>query len=149
MFLKQKNLASLKDPCGQNSRVEGRFVIKAGLFIHLTYWENHDLVEKLVDFRRAVAIIPSLAIHLDRQANEKRSINAQTYLPAIAAQDSQAFSLESAIVEQLASDDPTCADVEVVSTDLSFYPCEKAAYVGFRNEFIASARLDNLLSCFV
>ena len=108
-----------------------------------------DLVEKLVDFRRAVAIIPSLAIHLDRQANEKRSINAQTYLPAIAALDSQAFSLESAIVEQLASDDPTCADAEVVSTDLSFYPCEKAAYVGFRNEFIASARLDNLLSCFV
>ena len=40
-------------------------------------------------------------------------------------------------------------DAEVVALDLSLYPCEKASYVGLRNGFIASARLDNLLSCFV
>ncbi|MDA0631742.1 MAG: M18 family aminopeptidase, partial [Proteobacteria bacterium] len=32
----------------------------------------------LLDFKRPVAIIPSLAIHLDREANSKRSVNAQT-----------------------------------------------------------------------
>jgi aspartyl aminopeptidase len=32
----------------------------------------------LVDFREAIATIPSLAIHLDREANKNREINAQT-----------------------------------------------------------------------
>ncbi len=34
----------------------------------------------LVDFREPVAIIPSLAIHLDREANKNRSVNPQTDL---------------------------------------------------------------------
>ena len=37
----------------------------------------------LVDFQRPVAIIPSLAIHLDREVNNARSINAQTDLPPV------------------------------------------------------------------
>ncbi len=32
----------------------------------------------LVDFREAIATIPSLAIHLDREANKNREINPQT-----------------------------------------------------------------------
>ena len=34
----------------------------------------------LVDFRDPVACIPSLAIHLDREANDNRSVNAQEHL---------------------------------------------------------------------
>ncbi len=34
-----------------------------------------DLESRLVDFKRPIAIIPSLAIHLDRDANSSRSIN--------------------------------------------------------------------------
>ena len=37
----------------------------------------------LVDFKRPMAIIPALAIHLDREANESKSVNAQNHLPAI------------------------------------------------------------------
>ena len=40
--------------------------------------KKHNLKQKLVDFERAIATIPSLAIHLDREANKDRSINAQT-----------------------------------------------------------------------
>jgi aspartyl aminopeptidase len=38
---------------------------------------------------------------------------------------------------------------ELISYDLNLYDTQKASYVGVEKEFIASARLDNLLSCFV
>lgn len=44
---------------------------------------NGQLRNALIDFRRAIAVIPSLAIHLDREANSKRSINAQTDIPPL------------------------------------------------------------------
>ena len=44
-----------------------------------------ELESRLIDFQRPIAIIPSLAIHLDREANKNRSINPQTdILPLIA-----------------------------------------------------------------
>jgi aspartyl aminopeptidase len=106
------------------------------------------MIHRLIDFEQAVAIIPSLAIHLDRNANKKRSINRQTYLPAIICIDDGEFDLEQAIIDRLKSDEPDIGEVEVVAFELSLYPTEKAALVGLRNEFIASARLDNLLSCY-
>src|SRR5690606_13864662 len=47
---------------------------------------NGALHTALVDFRDPVAVIPSLAIHLDREVNHKRSINAQTDLPPLLLQ---------------------------------------------------------------
>ena len=43
---------------------------------------NHDgqLMSRLIDFRNAIASIPSLAIHLDREANKNRSINPQKHI---------------------------------------------------------------------
>ncbi|HJP37176.1 MAG TPA: M18 family aminopeptidase [Gammaproteobacteria bacterium] len=107
------------------------------------------LIHRLVDFERALAIIPSLAIHLDRRANKKRSINSQTHLPAIVCIDGGEFDLEREIADRVVAADPDLGEVEVTAFDLSLYPTEKAALVGLRDEFIASARLDNLLSCYV
>jgi len=36
-----------------------------------------------------------------------------------------------------------------LSHELSFYDVQKASYVGLSKDFVASARLDNLLSCYV
>lgn len=105
--------------------------------------------QRLIDFARPIAIIPSLAIHLDREANENRSINKQTYLPAIVCRDDAAFDLREVLQEQLRANDPALGDAQVTAFELSLYPVEKAAIVGLREEFIASARLDNLLSCYV
>ena len=44
------------------------------------------LDQALLDFDRPVAVIPSLAIHLDREVNNARTINAQTYLPVVLGQ---------------------------------------------------------------
>src|SRR5690606_26310606 len=41
------------------------------------------------------------------------------------------------------------SEEQILDFDLSFYDTQKASIVGFEDEFVASARLDNLLSCFV
>lgn len=108
-----------------------------------------ELIHRLIDFEQAIAIIPSLAIHLDREANKQRSINNQTYLPAIISIDDGEFNLEQEIVRRAIVQYPDIEEVEVVAFELSLYPTENASVVGLRGEFIASAKLDNLLSCFV
>ncbi len=104
-----------------------------------------SLKQTLVDFKRAVATIPSLAIHLDREANTGRSVNAQTDIPPILMQ----VSGSSASFRELLSDQFLKDDEKVIDYELCFYDTQRAAVVGLQNEFIASARLDNLLSCFV
>ena len=49
----------------------------------------------LVQLPEKLAIIPSLAIHLDREANQKRSINAQTDLPALFAFENDEATLQA------------------------------------------------------
>ena len=39
---------------------------------------QNEIKETLIDVQKSIAIIPSLAIHLDRKANEERTVNKQT-----------------------------------------------------------------------
>ncbi|MFV8816367.1 M18 family aminopeptidase [Haliea sp. E17] len=104
----------------------------------------------LVDFRDPVAIIPSLAIHLDREANSSRTVNPQTDIPPILCQlaDDEKADFRGLLRERLLAEHPACGVEEVLDFELSFYDSQPAALVGLRGDFIASARLDNLLSCF-
>jgi aspartyl aminopeptidase len=100
-----------------------------------------------VDFCDPIAIIPSLAIHLDRDANKSRSVNAQLQMaPLLALDAADDFSLRTLLAEKLAQDGLNIA--EVLEYELCFYDTQAPAQVGLRGEFIASARLDNLLSCY-
>lgn len=108
------------------------------------------VTSKLLDFKRPVAVIPSLAIHLNREVNQKSSINPQTDLPPVLMQvgDTAKPDFRALLGEALAAEG--IADVDaVLDYELSFYDTQKPALVGFKEEFIASARLDNLLSCFI
>ena len=96
----------------------------------------------IVDMQKAVAIIPSLAIHLDRDVNKSKTVNEQNHLPPIVS-TCKDFSLKDELKKMI-------EDCEtVLSYDLTLYDTQKASYVGFGDEFIASARIDNLLSCYV
>lgn len=109
-----------------------------------------DVKSELIDFSRPVAIIPSLAIHLDREANKDRTVNPQNDLPPILAQlhgDGKA-ELRQLLKKELAALDIDDVD-EVLDYELFFYDVQKPSYIGLDNEFFASARLDNLLSCFI
>lgn len=104
----------------------------------------------LVDFERAVATIPSLAIHLDKEANSARSINSQTDIPPVLMQtDDEKTSFRDLLLAQLLLEHPGCGADKVLDYELSFYDTQPAAIIGLHNEFIASARLDNLLSCYI
>lgn len=110
--------------------------------------DDGDLNHHLINFENPIAVIPSLAIHLDREANKNRSINAQKDIPPILLklpnEDRPDF---KQILLQLLQKDIEDA-VEVLDYELCFYDVQEPAYVGLHQDFIASARLDNLLSCF-
>jgi len=106
----------------------------------------------LLNFNRAIAIIPSLAIHLDREANTKRSVNKQTDLPPVLmrskAKGEPATDFRSLLKTEML--EQQLAEVaEVLDYELSFYDVQRPALIGLENEFLASARLDNLLSCYI
>jgi aspartyl aminopeptidase len=103
----------------------------------------------LIDCQRAIAIIPSLAIHLDREANDSRSINKQTMLPPVLGlAGAKPFDLQGLIKSELKKQDAALARADILDFELSFYGTQPPALVGVAQEFIAAARLDNLLSCY-
>lgn len=106
-----------------------------------------ELRSTLVNLESAVAIIPSLAIHLDREANTKRSINAQTDLPPIVGQSFGDF--DALLKRGIGQQHPNALADQILAFDLSFYDVNPPACIGINQEFIASARLDNLLSCYL
>ena len=111
----------------------------------------------MVNFERAIATVPSLAIHLDREANKGRTINPQTQLPPVLSitgashldgkdKDLNSILMAEVTKQYLTSD----SKVEsILDYELFFYDTQPPALIGLDNEFIASARLDNLLSCFI
>lgn len=115
----------------------------------VTFKHNEQLHSRLINFKQAIASIPSLAIHLHREANNGWAINAQTELPPILAQlqddDSQDF--RALLAEQLQREHGI-NDANVLDYELCFYDSQPAALIGLKQDFIAGARLDNLLSCY-
>jgi aspartyl aminopeptidase len=106
-----------------------------------------EIKDTLIDVKKAIATIPSLAIHLDEKANQERTVNKQTdILPIFTTNDD--FEFDEFLKWQLSK--LGILDVkELYANELSFYDTQNASYVGLHNDFIASARLDNLLSCYV
>lgn len=99
--------------------------------------------EKLIDIKRPIGVVSSLAIHLDREANNSRSINAQTdIVPMMACGES--FDFESWILNEAGE-----SSGKLLAHELSFYDVQKGSFIGINKEFVTSARLDNLLSCYV
>ncbi len=103
----------------------------------------------LLDFRRPLLMIPSLAIHLDPEANKQRSINRQTdMVPVMALGDAgDALDFSALLLAQLQKQGMDCAQAKMLDFDLFLYDTQPPALVGLKEEFICSARLDNLLSC--
>jgi len=112
---------------------------------------EQQLNNLLIDFERPVAVIPSLAIHLDRDANKSHSINAQKHLPPILMQtgDDSPADFRQLLCEMARKQHAGVDIDEVLEFELSLYDYQPPSMVGLEGDFIASARLDNLLSCFV
>jgi len=108
-----------------------------------------NLTDYLIDFRRPLLTIPSLAIHFDREANNGRAIDKQKALPPLLGQviSDQLPEMRDILANQLTRQYPDIGLQKILGFDLFCYDQQKAATLGLRNEFIVSGRLDNLLSC--
>ncbi|KZN14777.1 M18 family aminopeptidase [Marinomonas sp. TW1] len=108
-----------------------------------------DIVSRLVDFKEPIAVVPNLAIHLNRKVNEGFSVNPQEeILPILCGADNE-FELQQLLIAQLRQQHPDLPVAQVLDFELSLYDTQPAALVGLHKEYICSARLDNLLSCYV
>ncbi|MGD2054072.1 MAG: M18 family aminopeptidase [Gammaproteobacteria bacterium] len=117
--------------------------------------KESEVQNALINFEQAIAIIPSLAIHLDREANETRSINNQTYLPPVLMKlpDDEKHKeatpdFRELLLKLLNKQHPQAGASKVLEYELAFYDVQPPAVIGLHQDFIAGARLDNLLSCY-
>ncbi len=108
-----------------------------------------ELQSVLFDSKRPVAVVPSLAIHLDREANTQRTVNAQKdVVPLVMLGEPQQFDFRQWLAEALAREDAGYQGARVMDYELSLYDTQPPALVGIEEDFVTSARLDNLLSCY-
>ena len=88
--------------------------------------------------------VPQLAIHLDREVNDKGLVlNRQQHLAPLWA---TAGGPPSAFVPVVAGAAGVAPD-DVLAWDAMLHPLEPSRIVGLHREFVAAPRIDNLLSC--
>ena len=85
-------------------------------------------------------VIPSVAIHFRRNANDQLAINVQTDCPALFALGSDANSLKNYL--------SSIFDGELLDCDLFLICDQKPFKFGLNDEFACAPRVDNLTSCF-
>jgi aspartyl aminopeptidase len=143
---------------GKNGYVQLGVEVYGGAL--LTTWTDRDLslagrvvlrakkslpVCRLLKIDRPLLRIPQLAIHLNRNVNDKGLIlNPQTHLAPI-------FTLQQKrsgdVLKEFVSAELGCKSGDIVSLELSLFDVQKSAFGGLEGEFIFAPRLDNLASC--
>ncbi len=113
--------------------------------------EDETLQSFLVNFKKPLLVIPSLAIHLNRDANTRSNPNAQLHLPPILSQElsTKKTTFSTLLLNQLHKEYNDKKIKELLGFDIFCYETQPPSLVGSNKEFICSSKLDNLLSCFV
>jgi aspartyl aminopeptidase len=111
--------------------------------------DSDTILTRTIDFKKAIGIIPSLAIHLDRDANKNHTVERQKHLfPLFCQNVAGDTSFVDTLQQQLLAQYPDLSIKEILNFDLFCYDPQKAAHTGMGGEFISAGRLDNLVSCF-
>ncbi len=105
--------------------------------------ENGRIVTKLIDLNRDLFMIPSLAIHMNRNANEGASYNAAVDMQPICGSASTKGNFMKLIAEACGA-----GAENIISYDLYLYPRTPGTVWGVNNEFVSSPRLDDLQCVF-
>ena len=111
--------------------------------------ETGEINSVLIDFRRPVATVPSLAIHLNRDVHKNRTINPQKEVVLlVSSSDGDHRSFRQLLLEQIQHEHANLPIAEVLDYEISCYDVQPPAVIGLNDDFIAASRLDNLLSCY-
>ena len=109
--------------------VAGRVIIK----------NNNHLESRLLNIDRDILIIPSLAIHMNRQVNEGTAFNKQVdMVPLFGAGRMTVGDFDSMIAEELGVDKDN-----IYGKDLYLYNRSQGVLLGNKQEFICAPHLDD------
>ncbi|MCT4590958.1 MAG: M18 family aminopeptidase [Carboxylicivirga sp.] len=98
---------------------------------------------QLVDFRKPLLIIPSVAIHLNRSVNDGMELNKQVDMLPLMSIVNETFEKDNYLLKLIAEKLKVDAS-EILDFDLFVYEYEKGCLVGPDQEFISSPKLDDL-----
>lgn len=114
--------------------VAGRVIVKSE--------KSSRLEEILVDVDKNLLMIPNLAIHMDRDANNGHKIDVQGEIRPVLSLNKDKKLME--IVAENAGVD----EMNILAADLFLYNRSEPCVWGAENEFISSAKLDDLECAF-
>ena len=101
----------------------------------------------LVKFDDTLIRLPNLAIHMNREVNDKGlKLNTQTELPLLFAQSKAGVEADQQFLGYIATHLDIQAE-DILTFELNVYDTQKGVIWGANQEFIADSQLDNLASC--
>ena len=104
-------------------------------------------VSHLLDFKSPVLYLPNLAIHMNREVNEKGApIDNQKHLLPMIGMVDEALNKDTKFVDLLAEKLGVDAK-DILDYDLCIYNLDEPKLVGMKEEFISAPRLDDVTSC--
>lgn len=101
--------------------------------------EDGKVVSRLVDFDRDLLLIPSLAIHMNRNANHGIDYQIQKELMPLIGQDDEAFTLRSLLAKELG-----VRPEELLESDLFLYNRDEGRLWGLEDAYFSAPRIDDL-----
>ena len=99
---------------------------------------------RLIDLDEDLMVIPSVCIHMKRDANESSSFNAAIDMVPIIGEHVEGLGIPSLLQDRNILKE----DEELVSFDLSLYVRDEPKLVGLRKELLLAPRLDDLSSAY-
>lgn len=105
--------------------------------------EEQGIVTRLVNVDRDLLVIPSVAIHMDRNVNKGAALDPAVDLPPLLGTGEDAGAFYRLIAEAAG-----VPEGDILSSELFLYPRTKATVFGAGEELIAAPRLDDLQCVF-
>ena len=102
---------------------------------------------RMVKFDDSVMRLPNLAIHMNREVNDKGlKLNKQTELPLIFGESEAGIEANKQFLSHIAEKLGIKSE-DMLTFDLNVFDTQKGVFWGANQEFIADSQLDNLASC--
>ena len=106
-------------------------------------WEEGRLRSRLVNIDRDLLVIPSVAIHMDREVNKGTPLKANVDLLPLLGMAGEPWRFRRLVAESAGVPEDA-----ILSTELFLYPRTPGTLTGLHEEFIAAPRLDDLQCVF-
>lgn len=107
---------------------------------------------KIFDLKRAVATIPHLAIHFNREVNEGNKLSVQKDMKPVigyfSAEEIKEAVSHGGFVKMIVADHLGIRPEDIIEYEINLYPLEPAAVCGVKGEYFQSARIDDLSMAF-